>query len=212
MPLQHAYGLWSWDGEPVTHDELVARRDRQIAVWEAELRDLAVEFLGQDDAKAAVEFPLPAINRFAARFLARANAMVMAAYITAAGGVEAIADRGWQRLAGLVQRQQDYGQRFIAAIKAGTLSPAQVAARSAMYPGAAVTAFSHGQADQLNLDLPIQPGEDCAGGSRCRCSWEIDQEENEYRCYWRARDDENTCGICAGHARLYNPYTIVGAS
>ena len=59
----------------------------------------------------------------------------------------------------------------------------------------------------MGLDLPVHPGDGgtpCHG--KCRCHWEIEEDDVEWRAYWRTGAVGKICPGCAQRASEYAPY------
>ena len=127
-----------------------------------------------------------------------------AAYFAGNGGANLtpFMDR---ELGALMQRQLDYFEGFAKVV--GTLSPAEAAARAALYVGPLKAAYSRGQATLW--DLPFHPTEGTPCRGNCKCSWRIDVldlEELNANAYWELGQAEH-CDECRARAAR-SPYRI----
>ncbi|MFT4040690.1 MAG: hypothetical protein QM692_21095, partial [Thermomicrobiales bacterium] len=100
-----------------------------------------------------------------------------------------------------------YLRGFAEEIAAGTLSEAQVAARTQLYLASATQAYERGRAAGcVGLELPCYPAD---GGTRCltncRCHWDIKETADAWSAYYRTNAGE-TCPDCQARAARYNPY------
>lgn len=206
MPLLYRDGQFWIDGEAVTQDEIVARRDAMIDQLADDLALLTADALGLARPRTAVEFPLPRIEAFATSFLGRIRDALVSAYTWARGGPQAVTPAEWGTVAELVSTQDTYAAGFVAALQDGTVSEAQAIARARQYAGAATKAFSLGVADQVGFRAPAQPGDGCEGGSACRCWWEIVEHPDRIEGIWHAVGDETSCGTCLDRAARWNPF------
>lgn len=208
MTLRYRDGRYDHAGAPLTQTALAELRDRWAAAWQQELAEIARETLGIAPVpQQAVEFPAWRVNGFAARFLRRVGEMVVEAYVWAAGGVDAVTERGWRSVAELVARQEQYGQGFVSALLAGELTGPQAVARAQLYGGAAVEAFEQGRADQVGFEPPALPGDgSTACGASCRCQWHIEESPDRFAATWVAIDDDATCQECSERAATWNPW------
>lgn len=123
------------------------------------------------------------------------------------GGRQQVTDAEWARLAGVATEQERYLAEFAAAIARGELTPAQVAARAAMYGDAARSSYERGRAATYDgLSLPGYPGDgETPCLTNCLCSWAIDDDEAEWRATWELDGGEH-CAGCVARSELWNPY------
>lgn len=197
-------------GLPLSHAEVVAIRDAFLDDVQAEFRALADE-LGEpeEDEDGLPLWPVFAVDRWARAFTNKAREAAVRAYGGLTGGsIANIAAEGWDTIAGVLDRQTPFAAKFIQDVRSGGLSPDQIAARSELYTSAATQTWERGAAQLRGLDLPAYPSEDCLGGGRCRCSWDIEETATEYRCYWKTAGDDRVCDICVGRGQSYDPYRI----
>lgn len=98
-----------------------------------------------------------------------------------------------------VKAQLGYLKRFADDVRAGRLSPAQIAARAELYAGPARATYYRSR----YIGLPFYPAD---GGtpclSNCKCSWR--EEEGVY--YWQLSASEHCNGCLDREAR--NPYRL----
>lgn len=81
-------------------------------------------------------------------------------------------------------------------------------ARAASYADSIQVPYWRGRTRML--PLPAMPGEGSQCLTHCRCSWEIvtvDEDANEYNCYWRMGDAEH-CQTCTQRAADWAPLRI----
>jgi hypothetical protein len=125
------------------------------------------------------------------------------------GGRQQVTATEWQRLGGVVSEQERYLADFAAAIARGDLTPAQIAARAAMYGDAARSSYHRGKAAAYDgLALPGYPGDGGDGAvclSRCLCSWEITETDAEWLAYWRLDGGEH-CQGCVWRSEQWSPF------
>ena len=127
-----------------------------------------------------------------------------AAYF-AGQGTNTLTAKGDAELGLLLQTQLDYLAGFAEAVDA--LTPAQAAARAALYAGPLRATYARGST--VLWDLPFYPGEGTPCMVNCHCAWEIvvdDLEELNARAFWRLGASEH-CDGCKGRARA-NPYVF----
>jgi hypothetical protein len=123
------------------------------------------------------------------------------------GGRQQVTATEWQRLGGVVSEQERYLADFAAAIARGELTPAQIAARAAMYGDAARSSYHRGKAATYDgLALPGYPGDGLTNClSRCLCSWSIDESDEEWRATW-VLDGGEHCAGCVARSGQWAPY------
>ena len=127
-----------------------------------------------------------------------------AAYF-AGQGTNALTPAGDAELGRLLQTQLDYLAGFAADVD--TLTPAQAAARAALYAGPLRATYARGSTTLW--DLPFYPGEGTPCMGNCHCTWRVvvdDLEELNARAFWQLGDAEH-CDGCKSRARG-NPYVF----
>lgn len=95
-------------------------------------------------------------------------------------------------------KQDAYLRKFVAAIEAGDLSPAQIAARANQYAGSVASTYAEALAPGLPF-YPADGGTVC--GNNCKCSWQ--QRGNDW--YWTLGPGEHCPDCIERHDG--NPYT-----
>lgn len=133
-------------------------------------------------------------------------------YAFGRGGMNAMAAMDRTALAELVTAQNTYLRGFAQAVADGTLSEAQIAARSKLYYGASRSAYERGRASAFNVQLPAHP---CDGStpckSNCTCFWSLVDKPDTVEATWRTTASES-CSVCRGRARRWSPLVIAKAS
>lgn len=131
-------------------------------------------------------------------------------YALGRGGVNAMTARDWGRLGYRMRIQYGYLNRFAGELEAGTVSPAQMKMRAALYVSGSVSAHERGLAAAWNLELPAYPGD---GTSECisndRCAWSLEAIEGGVNATWEAILDAHTCATCRWRSEEWNPYFVV---
>lgn len=107
-----------------------------------------------------------------------------------------------QELKGQIDGQLKYLAGFVADLKASKLSPAQAAARAAMYAGATRGTFYAAR----YLGLPFYPGQGSECKSNCKCAWK-DNGDGSYT--WELGAAEH-CATCQSRA-AGGPYRVRAA-
>ena len=115
----------------------------------------------------------------------------------------------WGRVGGLLSNQYRYLDNFAQEIANGTLTEAQIGARSGLYVDSATQAFERAKAASRFLVLPNYPGD---GTSLCmandKCTWVIQEFDNRWEAYWTLSPAEH-CQVCLDRATLWNPLVIM---
>ena len=208
------------DGRRLTDTELAEWRDDQVDLMMVELRELTKQLLHIDETRPEKQSAVFAIGKqdiisevassvlgaglfleeFIDRFISKVSNFVTSAYSTGAGGPEFVAD--WKPLAQRLRRVDEAAHRFEDAIKAGTLTDAQILARAEDFASHATGAFEQSKLLHLRggFSPPEQPGDKCEGGPRCRCYWEVHEYEDRWEGVWRAKNDRSTCAHCRANA------------
>jgi hypothetical protein len=132
-----------------------------------------------------------------------------AAYMLGRGGINFMGLAENASLALLIAAQFNFLQDFARDVRAGRVSLSQARARSELYMASATNAFAQGHAAAYGdeLELPAFPGD---GGTaclmNCRCAWDIEETETEWRAYWLATGDDDECSDCDDRAAQYSPF------
>jgi hypothetical protein len=132
-----------------------------------------------------------------------------AAYLLGHGGMNNVDIASHAVIGAMVISQFNYLRNFAETIKRDGLSANAISARAEQYMAAATYAFSVGQSElYADLELPCMP---CDGNTaclmNCRCGWDIEEDEKEWRAYWQATGDDLECTDCDQRATSYSPYT-----
>lgn len=213
MPaLFYRDGQWydALTGLPLSHADVIERRDAFLDEVQAEFRALA-EAMGEQEPEASAHsfgmWPVYVADVWSRGFRNKIRETAVRSYGGLTGGsIANIPAKGWETIAGVLDRQTPFAAKFIQDVKAGELSLGQVAARSELYASAATQTWERGAAQIRGVALPAYPAENCRGGSNCRCSWDIEETETEYRCFWKTAGDDRVCDFCRNYGRSYDPY------
>ena len=125
------------------------------------------------------------------------------------GGVNAMTSDDVRGVGIHVQRQYQFLQNFVEQVRNGELSVAQIRSRTEMYIHSATQAYERGQASSFGIDLPEYPGDGnqiCL--SRCKCRWEIVEQETEIHAHWLVNIAAEHCESCRQNTAKWNPYII----
>lgn len=192
---------WRLNGRKVTLQQQVGLRN--------ELADLYSSYL-RHEANLFVTGKLEYAN-----WVANSEKYILDAtgngYTFGRGGTVNMTNSDYDRLARTLNKQVELFRGFADEVRAGNLSPLQIAARAESYGGSVV--FAHEQAvnqaaigDDPNADweLPFYPGDgETSCLSRCRCAWEIDEDEYAWTCTYHTMGDDQMCEDCIARGRQY---------
>lgn len=130
-------------------------------------------------------------------------------YVMAKGGRAQMTQADYGRLGNMLRDQYKYLQGFESDIKAGKLSPGQIAARANLYVESSTQAYERGRAAALGVPkLPAYPGDGSTQcRSNCRCHWEIVPTDGGWDCFWRLGDAQH-CSGCQVNAGTWSPLQV----
>lgn len=152
-----------------------------------------------------------------ANWVANSETYIMQAtgngYAFGRGGVLNMTDGDYDRLARTLNKQVDLWRNFAEEARNGGLSPLQLMARAESYGGSVI--FAHEQAvnqaavgddPSADWELPFYPGDgDTQCLSRCRCVWDIQEDETGWTCTYHTIGDESMCQDCIDRGNQYGP-------
>lgn len=198
---------WRWDekrhqyvsdsGDVLGGKELQAIRDGLAEGFSEQAADL----VAQQQAGSITA------DQFAARFSAFVDEATRAQFLLGRGGVNAAASDDFATMAKIISDQLGFADGFAKALANGEISAAEATARAELYAGSAVSAFEQGMAASHDgLELPFYPADGdtpCLGG--CRCSWEIEDDGEQYTATWITEGDGNVCDGCLERGAQYGP-------
>ena len=125
------------------------------------------------------------------------------------GGLNAMTSNDLITLSLHTQRQHEFLQRFAEQISEGELSYPQIRNRSEMYVHSSTQSAERAKASSFDIDLPEYPADGnqiCR--ARCRCRWEIKEEEELTLCFWIIDVNAEHCESCRINAAQWKPYII----
>lgn len=197
---------WSYDaatksfidesGTRMTENELNAVRDQYL-----DAMDSLMETYAQNLASGA--WPM---SQFEAEMRRRLKDAHIAEYVLGRGGVAQMTPSDYGRIGAVLKKQYKYLRGFLNDVEAGKETAGQATNRAKNFLGSARQSFSRGRGKSYGLDLPCHPadgGTSCHGN--CRCEWNIEEDDEEYRAYWIV-NAEKSCDDCKARARQYGPY------
>jgi hypothetical protein len=150
------------------------------------------------------------VNRWELEIRSRLKSLYVGEYMLGRGGKNAMTSSDYGRVGQLLREQYAFLRGFALEVQAGTMSEAQIAARTHLYHKSSVRAFETGKVASYSatLTLPAMPGDGqtpCL--ANCHCRWRITETKKAWRAYW-IRTGKETCIGCIGRSVLYNPYTV----
>lgn len=202
---------WEWDASARRYRD--TRSGKYLSVGRVkELRDTYIAH--QSERAASLARKVASGDMTVQAWLKEKRALVKtvhaAEYALGRGGRNAMTKRDWGRVGAAVKKQYKYLQGFAEDMADGKLSAGQIEARSKLYVASATVAHERGNAAAHGEpDLPAYPGDgstECF--ANCRCAWHIEQDDEEYRATWKAKDDGATCDDCERRGQDWNPLTI----
>lgn len=148
------------------------------------------------------------VQRFEAEMRQVIKSSYLAEYMLGRGGLNAMTNADNGRVGALCRTQYQYLRDFMLQVQRGELSPAQIGARAALYVRSAGQAYERARAAVRDLVLPAYPKDgtsECK--SNCRCTWDIREADEEWRCYWRVSSKE-TCPTCLQRGQSWSPLVV----
>lgn len=132
-------------------------------------------------------------------------------YILGKGGLEQMTQADWGSIGGMLGDQYRYLDGFAQQIADGTLTEAQIAARSEMYFASSTEAYERAHARAMGApELPAYPGDgtsECM--TNCRCAWDLNEvEPGVWECTWQIDAAAESCGTCIERSRDWAPLVI----
>ena len=193
-------------------------RDTSTGRWLSQrtVADLRTEFSVEqrawaDTAAAALVRRDWTVRRWELEVRARLKTIYLAEYMLGRGGKHVMTSVDYGRVGAMLAQQYGFLRAFAVDIQAGTLSEAQIAARTQQYHESAIQAFERGKTASYSqtLILPAYPAD---GGTRCRancrCRWRITETKRLWKAYWQRNAKAESCEDCIGREQRYNPYTV----
>ena len=205
-------GDWTWDqavkryqntstGTIVTENTLIEMRDEMIEKWRPRVQSLA-----DDLATGKLT-----VQEWTLQMRRELRNVFSNEYLLAKGGRNAMFQPDLDAINEMLNTQNFYLQNFAEEVRAGSLSQAQIAARSELYAESATQAHERGKASRHAVVLPYYPADgsqDCR--SRCRCRWDLDETEDTVIATWLLNVGVKHCNTCLANAAV-EPITITKA-
>ena len=186
-------------GETLTENKQVQLRDRLINLWMERVRLMAERLtIGE-----------LTIQEWTLGMRRETMSVFSDEYMMALGGWNSMYAEDFTNLAVMVYDQFRYLQDFAEVVKQGQLSKAQIGARSELYIASATQSFEQGRARRHDLILPAYPADGsqiCQ--SRCRCRWNIKEEDDRIDAFWVLDPSAEHCDTCVSNSEVWNPYWV----
>lgn len=150
------------------------------------------------------------LQRWVDEFIAMLAVAFINYYLLGIGGQANMTSERWQELQGLMDNQLGYMQGFANDIQTGSMSLAQLAARTAMYFASAAGAYHHAKATRYGLILPAYPRDHSTRcKSYCRCRWDIKEFEDRWEATWKlGLPLTEHCEDCVTRSQTWKPYVV----
>lgn len=193
----------AWVYDPTTHRYTNGKRilsEREML----DVRNAIADGMTEDSASLAQQLVSGALKlvdwtKAFARLLTNG---IASAFMFGRGGKAQMDETATATLSGLIADQHGYAKDFVTdlatALDAGTATEEGVAARSALYSGAAVEAFHQGQVQDYGFSFDAYPGDgtsECL--TACRCELQITDEDDEnWAVSWITVGDSKVCPTC----------------
>lgn len=187
-------------GRFVGNNRIDGLADRYDDTWDEEVGELTANLTENDQE----------MDDWLSDFLGLLAGSILAYYLLGVGGLSNMTPERWAEVDGLVADQLGYMSGFATAVAGGTLSAAQIAARTAMYFASSQGAYSHGKASKYGLTLPAYP-RDFSTPCRyhCLCRWVINEYEDRWEAVWRLGFPRTEhCPVCVDRSITWNPYVV----
>ena len=203
-------GDWQWNQNThryrntatnriVTDNTLIGLRDTMIDSWRGRVQGLADDLV---DGRLTIQ-------EWTLRMRREVSNIFSSEYLLGKGGRNAMFQADLDAIQEMLTTQYSFLQNFAEDVRAGDLSKAQVGARSELYMDASKQAHERAKAASYGLTLPQYPGDGSQiCGARCRCRWDIDEQEDEFLCSWLLNAAAKHCDTCLGNAASWKPLII----
>lgn len=151
-------------------------------------------------------------------FIAQLRAEMKSTYIQEAtlgrGGRGSMTPKDWGYVGSTLKKQYAFHDGFLADLKAGTQSSAQIHNRARLYFAAAREAYERGNAASYGVyGLPAYPADGstcCMSGDGCHWEFEVLDGEGNINASWVINPALENCPICEDRADAWSPLEIRG--
>ena len=183
------------EGTPLSQDTLHAVRDSYLGEMDA-LLDAYADNLASGDWS---------INRFETEMRRRLKDAYVAEYVLGRGGISQMSQADYGRLGGLLKAQYRHLRSYLDDLESGKETKGTAGLRAKNFLGSARQSFSRGRAKAFDIDLPYHPGSGTPCHGNCKCSWDIEEDDTEYRAYWKVSSSK-PCAGCLARGAESNPF------
>lgn len=190
-------------------------RDGDLVVTERQLLDIRnaiADGMSEESATLAKQLVAKTITlaQWAKAFAQLIVDGIGAGFLLGRGGTALMDDASTALLDGLIADQLGYAKDFATAIAPAlddeTATADGIAARSALYSGAAVHGFDQGRSQDWGVQLPYYPADSgTVCGGNCRCSWELVDYDDRLEATWVTEEDSKVCPDCEARGSQYGP-------
>lgn len=133
--------------------------------------------------------------------------LYMEVMITASQGRE-LTDRDVEWLNNALQEQFDYLDGFMSDMEDGIYTEERAAWRVSLYAFPRSAYMNYKLSPEAAYLMPVLPGDDCLGGSLCKCSLEEERlDDGTILVHWLLDPTAESCAVCIAHA-VESPYTF----
>ena len=183
----------------ITENTLIGLRDTMIDSWRERVQGLADDLI---EGKLTVQ-------EWTLQMRREVSYIFSDEYMLAKGGRNAMFQADLDAIEDMLRTQYAFLQEFAEDVRTGTLSKAQIAARSELYLDSSTQSHERGKAARHGLVLPYYPGDGSQiCGARCRCRWDIDETDDEFLCTWLLNAAKKHCDTCLSNAANNKPLII----
>ena len=186
-------------GDVVSQDTLKEVRDTYLSESESLIDDYAILL---DDGTWT-------IPKFETEMRSKLKNAYISEYVLGRGGVSQMTQSDWGRIGNMLRNQYGYLRSYLDDLESGKETRGTATNRARNFLGSARQSFSRGRGRAWDLDLPAHPGDGgtpCHGN--CRCHWEIEEDEEEFRAYWNVGGSK-PCAGCIARAANWSPFVVV---
>ena len=130
-------------------------------------------------------------------------------YMFGVGGKNVLDISDINALKKLIKGQWTYFQKFAEEVKNKELTGSKILQRIRMYGEAATQGYEQAKAKSHAIKLPEYPAD---GNQRCysncRCHWELDDDGDYVKAYWRLNPVAEHCDSCVNNSRKWKPLRV----
>ena len=200
-----------WEYDPQNHTYISSSGLVLTETRLNEVRDAYLDELTEmvDDYAAMLDQGRMTTAGFESEMRRRIKNAYVAEYTLGKGGVERMTQSDYGTLGNLLKRQYGFLRSYLDDVAEGRETKGTAANRARNFLGSARQAFSRGRGRGRDLDLPYHPGDggtECHGN--CRCHWDIQEDDEEVRAYWKVQAAK-PCAGCLSRGAESSPWVFV---